>query len=60
MTRPAVTQVRRYNWLDGDDRIEGVAIMSNYQIRVHMTPAEALQVAHDIADTLQEMNTHED
>ena len=53
MSRPAVTQVRRYNWLDGDDRIEGVALMSNYSIRVHMTPAEAIQVANDIVDALE-------
>ena len=53
MTRPAVTQVRRYNWLDGDDRIEGVALMSNYRIRIHMTHDEAIQVANDIVDALE-------
>jgi len=56
MTRPAATNVRRYHWFDGDTRIEGVAIMTDHGIRVHMTPAEALQVANDIADTLQELN----
>lgn len=53
MSRPAVTQVRRYNWLDGDDRIQGIALMSNYRIRVHMTPDEAIQVANDIVDALE-------
>lgn len=53
MSRPAVTQVRRYNWLDGDDRIQGIAIMSDYRIRVHMTPDEAIQVANDIVDALE-------
>lgn len=53
MTRPAATRVRRYHWLDGDEKIEGVAIMSGPFIRVHMTPAEAIQVANDIVDTLE-------
>lgn len=56
MTRPTVTTVRRYTWLDGDDRIEGVGLLNDRRVLFHMTPAEALQVAHDIADTLQEMN----
>ena len=56
MTRPTVTKVRRYTWLDGDTRIEGVGLLNDRRILFHMTPAEALQVAHDIADTLQEMN----
>jgi len=53
MTRPAATNVRRYRWFDGDEKIEGIAIMSGYRIRIHMTPAEAIQVANDIADTLE-------
>lgn len=53
MRRPTVTKVRRYNWFDGDDRIEGLAIMSGRHIRVHMTPDEAIQVANNIVDTLE-------
>ena len=53
MTRPAATRVRRYNWFEGDEVIEGVAIMGGPFIRIHMTPEEAIQVANDIADTLE-------
>lgn len=53
MTRPEATNVRRYHWFDGDEVIEGIAIMSGHRIRIHMTPAEAIQVANDIADTLE-------
>ena len=53
MNRPIVTKVRRYHWFDGDDRIEGLAIMSGHRIRVHMTPDEAIQVANNIVDTLE-------
>jgi carotenoid cleavage dioxygenase-like enzyme len=53
MTRPAATQVRRYHWFNGDEVVEGLAIMSGHRIRIHMTPDEAIQVANDIADVLE-------
>lgn len=56
MTRPTVTQVRRYTWFDGDTRIEGIGLLNDRRILFHLTPAEALQIANDIADTLQELN----
>ena len=56
MTRPTVTKVRRYTWFDGDTRIEGIGLLNDRRVLFHLTPNEAMQVAHDIADTLQEMN----
>lgn len=53
MNRPTITRVRRYFWLDGDDRIQGIGLMSDYGIKAHLTPDEAIQVANDIVDTLE-------
>lgn len=59
MARPTVHRVRRYNWLHRDHQTPGIALMGEHGIIAHMTATEALQVATDIADTLEQINSTE-
>lgn len=57
--RPTVTTVRRYNFRHDHGKIAGIGLMDKYGLRAHLTTDEALQVAHDIADLLQEMKDND-
>lgn len=52
MTRPAITKMKRYNWLQNRHETPGIALVNDQRVLAHMTPDEALQVAHNIADLL--------
>lgn len=52
--RPTVNEVRQYTWRDGANNKTGLALIGEHgNIMAHLTPHEALQLAHQIADTLQ-------
>ena len=57
--RPTIRRVTRYQWYNRGKETPGIAIMGQHGIIAHMTPTEALQVANDIADTLEHMKSTE-
>lgn len=48
MSRPTIEHVTRYFWLDNHDKTPGIAFMGDGRLRAHMTPREAVEVAHQI------------
>lgn len=57
--RPTIRRVTRYQWFNRGTATPGIALIGQHGIIAHMTATEALQVATDIADTLEQMNSTE-
>ena len=56
--RPTIQRVRRYKWLSNGSETPGIGLLGEHGILAHMTATEALQVATDIADTLEQINSN--
>jgi hypothetical protein len=58
--RPAIGRVRRWTWLNGEQRTPGVSLWKGGKLIAHMTPSEAYQLANKIVDETEKIEHRKD